>query len=52
MTRGRRIYPNQKLLLTLLIQIKKKDFSWKRAIFNEVSDTWMLFLAEVAPVTY
>ena len=46
---GGRIPPNQKLFLTLLIQIKKEEFFWKRALFNGVSNPWMLFLPETGP---
>ena len=40
--------PNQKLFLTLLIQIKIKHF-WKRALFTETSDPRTLFLPELGP---
>ena len=44
-----RIPPNQKLFLTLLIQIKKKEFFLKRALFNKASDSRTLFLPEIGP---
>ena len=44
-----RIPPNQKLFLTLLIQIKKKEFFLKRALFNKASDPRNTFLPEIGP---
>ena len=44
--------PNRKLLLTLSIEIKKKVFfSSKRARFSQASNTQMLYLSEVGPVS-
>ena len=36
--------------MTLLIQIKKKEFFWKRALLIEMSDPQTLFLTEIGPV--
>ena len=40
--------PHRKLFLALLIQIRKKFFL-KRALFNEASDPWMLYLSKIGP---
>ena len=43
--------PHRKFFfLTFLIQIKKKFFFKKRTLFNEASDTRMLYLSKIGPV--